>query len=498
MRASVLSGSGPRPGEERRLLISDLNVDGGAVARLDGLVYFLDHGLPGAEALARVEALRGNRVEARVLKILRPSPHAVPPFCPQSGACGGCAWQDLDYGEQLAWKRRRVAAALSRLGGLHFAPPPVLPSPLTRGFRAKMEYSFGEEAGGALCLGLLRRHSASVCPLPRGCPLQSEGAALVLRAVLDWAGRQGCRAASGFSASGLLLRRLMLWEARAEGRGRQRLARLVCGSALPPEPALGELYGLLAPLGVTSLLVSRVRARPGGMPSRRPSSVSSGMPGGQAKRAAAPEREEIARVFGSGLISERLGHIVLEFPGAGFAQGNTAAAELLYAEARELAGLGRESAWTRPPVLWDLYAGAGALGLFMAERAGELMGIESLASSTEAAARNALALGFTHCRFLTGEAAELLPALPGHPDVLLLDPPRAGLSPRLIPTIKRLRPERIVYVSCDPAGLARDAAALGPEYALADLRLVDMFPHTPHVESAALFLGAARARSSPQ
>jgi 23S rRNA (uracil1939-C5)-methyltransferase len=165
-------------------------------------------------------------------------------------------------------------------------------------------------------------------------------------------------------------------------------------------------------------------------------------------------------------------------------QTNTAAAAGLYAGIRPWAAPSSGSGRARK--IWDIYAGVGALGFFLAEKEAELLGVEREAAAVAAAERNAGLLGFTRCRFLSGDAAKTLPKLEGKPDLLLLDPPRSGLAPGMIPAIKSRKPEKIIYVSCDPASLARDLGALAPEYRLRDILAADMFPHTPHVETAAL------------
>ncbi|MCL1889850.1 MAG: methyltransferase domain-containing protein, partial [Desulfovibrionaceae bacterium] len=159
---------------------------------------------------------------------------------------------------------------------------------------------------------------------------------------------------------------------------------------------------------------------------------------------------------------------------------NPWAAELLYSRARELAGLSGGGK------VWDLYSGVGGLGFLLAREAAELVGVEIDEEAARAAEDNARRLGPGSCRFLAGDAAKILPQLPGRPDLLILDPPRSGLDRRMISVIKAKAPPGLLYVSCDPAALARDLAMLAPEYGLSAIEAVDLFPHTPHVESVAL------------
>lgn len=453
----AMKNNSPAPGVELELHISDLNTDGSAVAKLDGLVYFVDAGLPGELALARVESVKKNLAVAKRLAVLQPSPFQVEPFCPYFGDCGGCSWQNLAYSAQLAWKRGRVEAALRRIARAEAEIPPVIPSPAQQGFRNKMEYAFGQNAAGQITLGLRRRASREVCPLEDparpGCPLQSEDAGRVLQKVLDWARERGFSAWNGKHGA---LRHFLLREGGAD-HAPARMAELVCGGEPPAGPALEDLYAALRPLGLLSLTVSQRKDK---------SPLTFG--------------ERVLRRFGAESISEKIGHLSLEFPVQGFVQTNAAAAAVLYDQARELAAL------TGAEELWDIYAGVGALGLYLAGQVKSLVGVELSGAAVKIAEKNAAALGYKHCRFVAGDAARVLPDLPGRPHVLVADPPRGGMSARFIPAIKQKEPQRIVYVSCDPATLARDILALAPKYEARAVRVVDMFPHTPHVECVAL------------
>ncbi len=442
----------PAAGAELELIISDLNSDGGSVARHEGLVYFLDKGLPGEQVLARVSSVKKNLVEANVTATLRPSPHKVTPFCRHFGDCGGCPWQDLDYEAQLMWKRGRVEATLARIAKLEADVPPVIASPARQGYRNKMEYAFAPDGVG-VALGLRRRASLDICPIDF-CPLQSPESGAVLRAVREWAAKHAFSAWDGQRG---VLRYLVLREPAYQPEGKpERMVELICGE-VPPAPAQQELWATLGALGVTSFMVSQRR-----------------------NRLALAKGEKTVRRFGRETLREKIGHLMLEFPAQGFVQTNTAAATLLYGQVRSLAALkGGET-------VWDVYSGVGSLGLFLADQASALLGLELEKEAVRIAIKNAAALGFSHCRFVAGDAAKMLPAQNGQPHLLVTDPPRGGMSPTLIPVIKAKSPDKIIYVSCDPATLARDAAALAPKYSLEEIRVVDMFPHTPHIETVAL------------
>ncbi|MDR1124748.1 MAG: hypothetical protein LBM64_01625 [Deltaproteobacteria bacterium] len=443
----------PEMGSRLELEICDLNVDGSAVARHAGRVCFLDRGLPGERVLAEVTGQKKRALLARVLETLAPSPDEVRPFCPYFGECGGCALQNLSYPAQLRFKQQRARQVLSRIGGVAFSGlPDILPSPRLAGYRNKMEYAFGQEDSGAVRLGLKRRASNEVLDL-ESCPLQSPAAGAVLRAVRAWA-----------RANGLAPRSLVLREPEYLKEGvRQRSAELVCAAA--PAPALlDKLWAALAGEGVTSLLITLKISGAAGQPGRP------------------------VKLYGPRSLWEEFGTLLLEFPLDGFAQTNTGAAALLYAKAAEYAGL------RAGETLWDVYSGAGALALYIGKEAGSILGLEQNAAAVQAARANAARLGphphYGRARFEAGEAARLLPALAlklknKRPDLLVADPPRGGMSARVLEGIVKARPGRLLYVSCDPATLARDLAGLGPFYRLRSLALVDMFPHTPHLEAVA-------------
>lgn len=448
----------PAPGDELELLVSDLNTDGSAVAKKDGLVFFIDTGLPGELLKARVESSKKNLVRAVRLATLRPSPDEVEPFCAHFGDCGGCTWQNLSYPAQLLWKHGRVEAALHRIAKVNIDLPPILPSPAQRAFRNKMEYAFGEEEG-KLVLGLRRRFSREVCPV-QSCPVQLGDSAQLLKTVQGWALKHGLHAWDGKNGGlrHFIIRTSSFQDPNVpENAAAPRMAELLCGGDPVSGQALEELHAALQKLGIDAFTVSR-------RTDKNPLSSA----------------QRVLRHFGAENISEKIGHLVLKFPAQGFVQTNAAAAALLYEEARSMANLqGTEE-------LWDIYSGVGALGLFMAERAKKVVGVELSGGAVKIAERNAQALGFEHCSFVKGDAAQILSQLDGQPDVLLADPPRGGMSQQLVPAIKAKRPRKIVYVSCDPSTLARDIAALAPLYELKKIRGVDMFPHTPHVECAAL------------
>jgi 23S rRNA (uracil1939-C5)-methyltransferase len=473
---------------EVELTISDLNVDGSAVAKIgqngacltdiqlkdiplaDGSlpeekqgersqVVFVDHGLPGEVLSARIISEKKHVFFAQKLRCISPSPYFTEPFCPYFGSCGGCAFQNLSYTAQLAFKQRRVAQVLARIGSIRRKEPDILPSVALDGYRNKMEYAFGA-AAHKLVLGFRGRGGQEVLDIER-CPLQSLQSGAVLQAVRAWADKAQLGAWENGRGT---LRYLVLREPEylVNGSESQRSVELVCGSPLPDTEAMDALWGNLRELGVRSLLITQ---RLSGY------NVARG--------------ERGIKSYGQRALFEKFGSLLLEFPVSGFAQTNTKAAAALYAQAKKFAGLNKGD------TLWDIYSGAGALALYLGENCKSVWGVEQDRQAVKAAAANAARLQLKHCIFEAGEAGVLLKQKAGRPDIIVLDPPRAGLSAAVLTAVKKAAPRKIIYISCDAATLARDIKKFSEKrdntgYQLADLMLFDLFPHTPHVEVLAL------------
>lgn len=439
--------------------------DGRAVCRDDRRVVFVRGGLPGQRIRARLTREKSRFAEARCEAVLRAAPDAVPPACAHAASCGGCPLQEMPAGRQLFWKTRILEEALARIGKIRIAPDPIAPSPLAWGYRNKMEFAFAPDAAAGLRLGLRAPASHKVEDVRR-CLLMPEGAMDVLDALRDLARKTG----------------LPAWRASAEERG----------------------------AGFWRFAVLRMPQAPGPDGRRQALCLCLTSPGGERERAAvaALGRELLRRVplltgfahdereagdllaqgertvlrLGETTLHEKLDGFTLAVDHGGFFQVNTPAAEALCAAVTDAAALeGRET-------LWDLYCGAGMPGLSLARRlkkGGALWGVEWNPAAAAMACRNAAAAGLDHCRYEAGDARQVPRHWP-QPQVVLVDPPRAGLHGDLIRLLLRRSPARLVYVSCNPATLARDALLLSPGYRVTRVTPVDLFPQTPHVESVTL------------
>ncbi len=451
------SATGPRSAAPRRGELLEVEVDslafgGRGVARADGFVVFVAGALPGDRVRAEVTKGKKRFAEARTVELLRPGADRIEDRCVHGGEpCPGAPWQGLAYDQQLAHKQGQVDEALRRIGGLDgFELEEIVPALAQWRYRNKLEYSFGE-VDGALALGFHARGRWDLIVDVDDCKLASEPGNTARNAVREWARSEGIPAYDGGARSGTL-RNLVVREGRRTG---QIQTRLVTAPAKLPRPPV-DLH-----------------------------TVIEGDSGGT---------DGPTGVLGEELLREELCGLRLAMSHGAFFQTNTEMAERLYAVAAEFAGLsGRER-------VFDLYCGIGTIGLTMAPQAGEVWGLEIVPEAIVDAERNARRNKIENVRFMAGNARTGVRPLieeAGKPDVVVIDPPRAGLSPKIVRRVLECEAQRIVYVSCNPTTLAPNAAQLVEAgYSLRRVRPVDMFPQTPHIECVAVFERTAAAGSA--
>jgi 23S rRNA (uracil1939-C5)-methyltransferase len=442
----------PRPGTDLELSVESLAHGGRGVARLDGYVVFVQGAVPGDRVRAEVTKSKRAYAEARAVELLEPSPERVEPRAPHPGA----AWQVLPYERQLEEKESQVRDALERLGGFE-APPiePIVPAVAQWRYRNKLEYSFGEGDDGELVLGFHRPGRFDLIDPVADDVLASEHINAVREAVNGWALEEGLSAWDRGSQSGLL-RNLVVRGGRRTG---QIQARLVTS----PGDFRAEIFAEAVPAG--SVLWTQAAG------------VAETTRAGETQILSGAESiEEELEVFG-----ERLRFRIS--PDA-FFQTNTEMAEVLYGTAADLAGL------TSRDRVFDLFSGIGTIATALALRAGEVWGLEIVEAAVADAIQNARLNGVDNARFYAGDVRTAMRPLleeAGKPDVVVVDPPRAGLSQKIVRRVLEAGAGRIVYVSCNPTTLAPNARQMvDAGYALKAVRPVDMFPQTPHIETVAL------------
>jgi 23S rRNA (uracil1939-C5)-methyltransferase len=442
--------------DEVELRIDSLAYGGNGVARLDGFVVFVRRGLPGDVVRARVTKVKRGFAEALATEVVEPSDLRVDAPCEHFPACGGCRFQDLAYDAQVAAKAAQVRDALARLGGIPDPPlEPIVPAVSPFHYRNKLEYSFTTTEEGP-ALGFHRAGRWDEVLEIRRCWLTTDLGNGIRDAVRDWAREEGLQAYSQEDGTGYL-RHLVVREGRNTG---QALVQLVT--------APGEKFE-------TGYLVEVLRRFP------EVRSIHWAVNDSPAEVTNLPT----TLLWGDEAIEEELLGLRFRIRPNAFLQTNTEMAERLYELAIEYAGL------TGGETVYDLYCGTGTIGLSMASRALTVWGVDISEESIACALDNMDLNGITNAAFFAGNVSQSLEELAdraGPPDVVVVDPPRAGLAGKALRRMARLEAPRVVYVSCNPTTLAGDVKALRAEwgYELVRARPVDMFPHTPHVETVAL------------
>ncbi|HEY6652822.1 MAG TPA: 23S rRNA (uracil(1939)-C(5))-methyltransferase RlmD [Solirubrobacterales bacterium] len=441
-RSGTQSPERPRRGELLTLDVESLAYGGRGIARRNGYVVFVAGGLPGDRVRAEVTKAKRGYAEAAALELIHESPDRVPARCDHGGQpCPGAPWQSLPYEQQLRHKQSQVEDTLVRLGGLEgFELQEIEPAVEQWRYRNKLEYSFGDH-DSELTLGFHARGRWDLIVDAEDCQLASERNNARRNEIRAWAAAEGLPAYDRRKRKGIL-RNLVVREGRRTGRLQTRL--VTSPSEIPRPPV--DLH-----------------------------TIVEGSSGGT---------EGPTGVLGSEYLEEELCGLRFRISHNAFFQTNTEMAERLYGIGAEMAGL------TGNERVFDLFCGIGTLGLSLASRAGEVWGVEIVPEAIADAEENARLNGIENAHFLAGDARkEIRPLVEeaGKPDVVVVDPPRAGLSKKVVRRVIECEAPRIVYVSCNPTTLAPNAAQLAEAgYRVRRVQPVDMFPQTPHIECVAL------------
>jgi len=460
-----------RRGEEIVLKIEDVAYGGLGVARVDGVVVFVEKGLPGQTVRARVVKKKSDYLTARILEVLEPADYEIPPQCSHFGVCGGCKWQNVTYEKQLEFKQKIVQDSLQRIGGFYgLSVQPTRPSPDVFFYRNKMEFSFSdrrwllsnqeqEEKPKDFALGLhVPRRYDKIVDID-ACYLQSEESNALLNLVKEFAMTSGLSPWSTADHTGFW-RHLVIREGKHTG---QRMVNVVTSEK--DEAVMARLSG--------RILESKI-------------SISSFVNNINRSKGSTAFGEEEWTVWGEPLIREKLGDYDFEISANSFFQTNTRQAERLYDTVIELADFSGEE------IVYDLYSGTGTISIYISKLVRKVLGIEVIEAAVQDARRNKALNQVENVEFVLGDVKdemkrmEELVDVVGRPDVLIVDPPRAGLHPKSVQAIQKLAPEKMVYVSCNPTTLARDLAEWKNRYTLRQVQPVDMFPHTYHIETVVL------------
>lgn len=442
--------------------IDKLAYGGKGVAKVDGQVVFVTGGLPGDRALVQITRKKSSYAEAKILALEDPSPLRVPAPCKHFGYCGGCKWQNLNYEEQLKFKTEQVRESLEHIAGvspvqMHHA----LPSPLIFGYRNKMEFSFtdrrwltpdelrDESAIKGFGLGFHVPGSFEWVMDIDECLLQDEVMNGILQFTHAYFKNSDIPVFNLRSHQGIL-RFLVLRKSFYRNNYMVNLVTFV-----PLQEQLRDF---------TTRLVAKFPR------------VTSVLNTVNRRFAQIATSEEEYLLHGSPVLEEKLGGFHFEISASSFFQTNPRQAENLYQTVQQFTGKGHDR-------IWDLYSGTGTIGMFLAGNARKVVGFEVVESAVQDAIRNCEKNGISNCDFISGNVEKNLHLHTEKPDVVVCDPPRSGMHPDVVREILRAAPGRIVYVSCNPATMARDVALLKEQYQVAEVVPVDMFPHTYHIES---------------
>ena len=482
----------PRKGDMIELPIDRVAFGGQGIARVDGLVIFVKGAIPGDRVKALIFRKKTAYAEARIREILVPSSDRIQAPCPYFGICGGCQWQHVRYERQLEYKRGHVEEALSHIGslsGIEVHDP--IPSEKQFAYRNKMEFSFSDRPW----LPYRPSKMSSVSPsenLANPSPLTGEG---------EGGGEKGGQSRRGDFALGLHvpgtfdkiidMDACLLQEERGNAILRE-VKRFARESGLPP-------YGLRSHEGfwrfltlrhsvsldqwMVNLVTSEMRTE-AVLPFAQSlitlfPNVKTVVNNVSARKASIAVGQKEFLLYGNGTIGDRIGRHAFRISANSFFQTNTRGAESLYGKVAEYGELkGRET-------VLDLYSGTGTIPIFLASSAKRVIGMEIAETAVLDARRNCGENGIENCEFILGDIRENLSLLRIQPEVIIIDPPRPGMHQDVLSRVLEIGAERIVYVSCNPATLARDLSLMQEQYHVTEIQPVDMFPHTYHVECVA-------------
>lgn len=447
--------------------IEDIGVDGEGIGKVNGYTLFIKDTVIGDVVEAKIMKVKKNYGYARMMKLLNPSANRVEPLCPVARQCGGCQIQAMSYPEQLRFKERKVKNNLERLGGFPheqveavFEPICGMETPFR--YRNKAQFPIGTDKEGNPVAGFYAGHTHQIIP-NTDCMLGVSENREILERILKFMKEYNISAYNEANGKGLIRHVLIRY-------GFTTKEIMVCivinGNKIPWEDLLAE--ALMEIPGMKSISVSV---------NQKNTNVIMG--------------QNIRVLKGRGYITDYIGKVEYQISPLSFYQVNPVQTEKLYGYALEYAGL------TGAETVWDLYCGIGTISLFLAQKAKHVYGVEIIPQAIEDARANAERNGFTNTEFFMGKAEEILPEYymayekkygkKATADVIVVDPPRKGCEQSLLETMVKMQPERIVYVSCDSATLARDLKYLcGNGYELKRARAVDQFPMTGHVETVCL------------
>ena len=444
--------------DELILKIEDMGVDGAGIGKSDGMTFFVKDAVIGDVVRAKIIKLKKTYGYARLMELLEASADRVEPKCPYYRQCGGCQIQALSYEKQLEFKENKVRNNLERIGGFTKIPmEPIVGMDEPYHYRNKAQFPVGTDKEGHIVTGFYAGRTHTIIP-NRDCALGLPVNREILDIVIDFMEKYHISAYDEKTGKGLVRHVLI----RCGFSSKEKMVCLIInGKSLPHGEKLVEALRKID--GMTSISLNCNTER---------TNVILG--------------HKTIVLWGQEYIIDQIGDISYEISPVSFYQVNPVQTEKLYGLALKYADLHGEE------TVWDLYCGIGTISLFLAQKAKQVYGVEIIPQAIENAKRNAVKNGIENAEFFVGKSEEVLPEFyekeaaagrKAHADVIVVDPPRKGCDEKLLDTIVKMAPDRVVYVSCDSATLARDLKILCEQgYELKRVRAVDQFCHTVHVE----------------
>ena len=490
----------PKKNELVTIEITDMGSGGEGIGRAEGFTLFVKGAVVGDVIEAKVLKAKKTYGYAKIEKIVRPSEYRVEPVCPVAGRCGGCQLQSMSYAAQLSWKERKVKGCLERIGGVEFTEDgdttdegkpqflPVLGMEDYFAYRNKAQFPVGKDKNGKIVTGFYAGHSHAIIP-STSCAIQAPVNEVICKTVCEHMEQYQIAPYDEEAHTGLV--RHILTRVGA-ATGEVLVCLILNGKSLPKAEVLAErlreavetFSGAKEEIGVCG---TEEAARKEDSSLKQELVLKGVCLNVNREKTNVILGTEIIPVWGDTYITDYIGDVSFRISPLSFYQVNPKQTKVLYEKTLEFAGL------TGNEIVWDLYCGIGTISLFLAKRAKQVYGVEIVPQAIEDAKQNAIRNNITNAEFFVGAAEDVLPAKykesggSMRADVIVVDPPRKGCDEALLQTAVSMEPKRVVYVSCDPATLARDVKYLEENgYKLVKAQPVDMFPFTEHCETVAL------------
>ncbi|MCM8710885.1 23S rRNA (uracil(1939)-C(5))-methyltransferase RlmD [Clostridium sp. SYSU_GA19001] len=442
-----------KKGNEYEIVIEKTEFPGYGIGILGDKKIYVKNALPGQKILGRITKKKKEYIEAKALEILEDVDYKIPQSCLHFAECGGCSHQTISYEKQLEFKKEQVLSLLKENGIDNFEFLGIEKSPEQFGYRNKMEFTFGDyEKGGELSLGMHIKGRTFGIVTVDNCQIVDEDYRKILTAVLKYFREKRLPHYRILSHEGYL-RNLVIRKAKNTG---EILINIVTSSQMDFD--FSELTEMLRTLPYEGILVSILH------------SINDSL-------ADVVQADNIEILYGRDYITEKLLGLKFKITPFSFFQTNSKGAEKLYSIVRDF----MEDSQSK--VVFDLYCGTGTIGQIVAPKAKKVIGVELIEEAVEAANENAKLNGLNNCKFIAGDVAKVIQNLKDKPEIIILDPPRAGVHPIALKYVVDFNAPDLIYVSCNPKSLVNDLKVLKDNgYVIQKVKLMDLFPHTPHVE----------------